>query len=64
MTIRWLVDVDAAIRPLVREIAKQEERTPGDVVRRLIREAMRARGIEPPTPIAIRRSEAGQNVAA
>jgi hypothetical protein len=55
---RWLVDVNAAIRPLIREIAEQEERSDGDVVRRLIREGLRQRGILEPRKAGSRSSEA------
>jgi hypothetical protein len=55
MTARWAVCVDAAIRPAIHKIAEEEERDDAEMVRRLLREALRARGVDP-TPIATAQS--------
>jgi hypothetical protein len=47
---RWLVDLSTELRPIIRDVAVQEERGDAQMVRILLRQALRARGLLPPVP--------------
>jgi hypothetical protein len=56
----WHVRIDRNILPVIEQLALQEDRKPPEMIRRLVNEALRARGFQRPTPTA----DDGQNVAA
>jgi hypothetical protein len=43
----WALRIDSSVRDAVEQIALAEDRTPAGVVRVLVREALRARGLLP-----------------
>jgi len=55
----WYVRFDRNLLPIVEQIALQEDRSTPDTCRRLMLEALRARGLLkiPPAPVDVRKRE-------
>jgi hypothetical protein len=61
---KWMVRLDESLIPIFQQIGLEEDRTFTDVARLLVREALLARGIEPPHLLLRQRQITNNNTEA